>query len=78
MRGRKIKVHFQDPNSQDKELELSTETGEVGGAGTNQVSADGEDMCYQGSITWECVPGAVEIVVDTTGYFLDAKTFERA
>ena len=78
MRGRKIKIHFQDPNSQDKELELSTETGEVGGAGTNLVSADGEELSYQGSITWECMPGAVDIIVDTSGYFLDAKTFERA
>ena len=80
MRGRKIKVHFKDKD-EEAEPELSTETGEVQGAGSGPaqvVAVDGTDLNYYGSITWECIPSNIEVIVNTTSYFLDSNAFEKA
>ena len=78
MRARKIKVCFREKED-EAEPELSTETGEVAGDSkpTQVIAIDGEDLTYYGSITWECFPGNVEVLVDIETYFLDSETFSK-
>lgn len=77
MRGRKIKVLFKD-KSAEAEQELSLETGETTGAEVSQVVAvDGEELNYSGSISWECIPGNLEVIVNTKAYFIDSQTFKK-
>jgi hypothetical protein len=83
MRGRKIKARFQDPTEEveaEAEPELSTETGEISGGSSTPageakapeqyISIDGDDLQYRSSITWECFPGNIEVLVNTERYFL--------
>ena len=82
MRARKIKVQFRS-KEEEAEPELSTETGEVSGAPaqntpTQLIAIDGEDLSYYGSITWECYPGNIEVIVNPQKYFMDSTFFYRA
>ena len=78
MRARKIKVNFRDKD-QEAEPELSTETGQVAGESHAKqvITVDGEDLQYESSVTWECFPGNVEVLVNTNAYFVDSGAFSK-
>ena len=35
-------------------------------------------MTYYNSVTWECRPGEIEVLVNTTAYFIDSKTYRKS
>ena len=88
MRGRKIKINYTEPNGL-KDLELAPDGETPDGAPIEQtlnrpfvepekqiVVIDGETLTFQHSISFECIPGNIEVLLHDT-YFTDTQSFTR-
>jgi len=87
MRGRKIRIDVPQSQPEQPELDLevtegaAAENGDVespSGADKQQqvIIVDGEPLNYEASITWECFPGNIEILIDDS-IFVQNETFSR-
>ena len=78
MRGRKIRIDVPKQEVQQQELELTDENGETPEPPKQQqvILIDGEALNYETSITWECFPSNLEVLIDDSIFTVN-KTFTR-
>ena len=88
MRGRKIKINYTEPNGLN-DLELTQDGETPSGAPVEQtlnrpfnepsnqiVAIDGETLTFQHSISFECIPGNIEVLLHDN-YFTETQSFSR-